>query len=636
MAGRGRRPRRPRPDRRPRADRQGRGGAAGPCRRAPSCASAPRSATSCRSARPSSSSSPTRAPRSAAPPSAAARRPPRRFGAATARHGHRCGARTCGERAEAAARPLAAPPVRKLAKELGVDLAAVDGTGPGGRVTAADVRVGRGRSSRPAPAAARRASGDGAQPGRRVARGPAHLVVRRGRRPPAARRARRRCAPATDRVTLTALLVRAAVVALDAFPILNSSLDVDRDELVFHGAVHMGVAVASDRRTRGARRARRARARRARPRSRGRSGSPRPGAPATSRRRCCGARRSRSRTSAPRVGASPLRSSARRRSRSSASARCGCVRVVDGSSADVAGVDRSSPRPRCRCRCRPTTASSTGATRRASSNASSRRCATRHDSTRTSTGTDRPDRRIRGDRAVGWALRERGACAWPSGTTPPRSTSKPSSRSRRRARSRSGLDSSNDSASRRPRCRRRSTASSTTATRSCSTTAASASPTKGREIATSIVRRHRLAERLLVDVIGLEWEKVHKEADRWEHAISADVEEKLVLLLGDPATCPHGNPIPGSYAQGRGPGVGAAHAAAARPGDRAPHQREGRDRRRRDRLPRRRRAHPRFQRGGGQHQHRGRAGHERRGRADRPPQARPARLRHPRLQFGPA
>src|SRR5215468_12311034 len=69
---------------------------------------------------------------------------------------------------------------------------------------------------------------------------------------------------------------------------------------------------------------------------------------------------------------------------------------------------------------------------------------------------------------------------------------------------------------------------------------------KGREVATSIVRRHRLAERLLVDVIGLEWEKAHKEADRWEHAISAEVEEKLVALLGDPATCPHGNPIPGS------------------------------------------------------------------------------------------
>src|SRR5215475_13207832 len=70
---------------------------------------------------------------------------------------------------------------------------------------------------------------------------------------------------------------------------------------------------------------------------------------------------------------------------------------------------------------------------------------------------------------------------------------------------------------------------------------------KGRGLATTVVRRHRLAERLLVDVIGLEWEKVHAEAARWEHAISADVEEKLVQLLGDPATCPHGNPIPGSH-----------------------------------------------------------------------------------------
>ena len=69
---------------------------------------------------------------------------------------------------------------------------------------------------------------------------------------------------------------------------------------------------------------------------------------------------------------------------------------------------------------------------------------------------------------------------------------------------------------------------------------------KGRQLATTIVRRHRLAERLLTDVIGLEWEKVHREAARWEHAISADVEEKLVELLGDPVTCPHGNPIPGS------------------------------------------------------------------------------------------
>ena len=69
---------------------------------------------------------------------------------------------------------------------------------------------------------------------------------------------------------------------------------------------------------------------------------------------------------------------------------------------------------------------------------------------------------------------------------------------------------------------------------------------QGRELATTVVRRHRLAERLLLDVIGLEWEKVHHEADRWEHVISAEVEEKLVQLLGDPATCPHGNPIPGA------------------------------------------------------------------------------------------
>jgi DtxR family Mn-dependent transcriptional regulator len=61
-----------------------------------------------------------------------------------------------------------------------------------------------------------------------------------------------------------------------------------------------------------------------------------------------------------------------------------------------------------------------------------------------------------------------------------------------------------------------------------------------------VVRKHRLAERLLVDVIGLEWHKVHREAGRWEHVISDDVEARLVELLGDPATCPHGNPIPGS------------------------------------------------------------------------------------------
>ncbi len=70
----------------------------------------------------------------------------------------------------------------------------------------------------------------------------------------------------------------------------------------------------------------------------------------------------------------------------------------------------------------------------------------------------------------------------------------------------------------------------------------------GRSQAETVVRHHRLAERLLADVIGLEWRKVHHEAGRWEHVISTEVEERLVALLGNPATCPHGNPIPGSGA----------------------------------------------------------------------------------------
>jgi DtxR family Mn-dependent transcriptional regulator len=68
----------------------------------------------------------------------------------------------------------------------------------------------------------------------------------------------------------------------------------------------------------------------------------------------------------------------------------------------------------------------------------------------------------------------------------------------------------------------------------------------GRAVATAVIRRHRLAERLLVDVIGISWSAAHREAGRWEHVISDVVEERLVALLGDPATCPHGNPIPGS------------------------------------------------------------------------------------------
>lgn len=60
------------------------------------------------------------------------------------------------------------------------------------------------------------------------------------------------------------------------------------------------------------------------------------------------------------------------------------------------------------------------------------------------------------------------------------------------------------------------------------------------------MRRHALAERLLHDVIGMDWSRVHHEAETWETVISDDVEAHLVRLLGDPGTCPHGNPIPGS------------------------------------------------------------------------------------------
>ena len=67
----------------------------------------------------------------------------------------------------------------------------------------------------------------------------------------------------------------------------------------------------------------------------------------------------------------------------------------------------------------------------------------------------------------------------------------------------------------------------------------------GRELATRVMRKHRLAECLLVNVIGLPWEDVHIEACRWEHVMSEEVERRLVALLDSPTTCPHGNPIPG-------------------------------------------------------------------------------------------
>jgi DtxR family transcriptional regulator, Mn-dependent transcriptional regulator len=68
----------------------------------------------------------------------------------------------------------------------------------------------------------------------------------------------------------------------------------------------------------------------------------------------------------------------------------------------------------------------------------------------------------------------------------------------------------------------------------------------GHAAASSIVRRHRLAERMLVDLLGYEWWKTHEEAERIEHAMSPEMEERLVRVLGDPQTCPHGNPMPGA------------------------------------------------------------------------------------------
>lgn len=68
---------------------------------------------------------------------------------------------------------------------------------------------------------------------------------------------------------------------------------------------------------------------------------------------------------------------------------------------------------------------------------------------------------------------------------------------------------------------------------------------EGRKRATAVMRKHRLAERLLYDVIGLDIDKVHDEACRWEHVMSDDVEEKLVAVLSDVSESPFGNPIPG-------------------------------------------------------------------------------------------
>ncbi|MBI4788236.1 MAG: metal-dependent transcriptional regulator [Chloroflexi bacterium] len=69
----------------------------------------------------------------------------------------------------------------------------------------------------------------------------------------------------------------------------------------------------------------------------------------------------------------------------------------------------------------------------------------------------------------------------------------------------------------------------------------------GRERAHTLLRRHRLTERLFTDVLGLDLVRAHEEADKFEHVVSPEAERQLASQLGDPETCPHGNPIPNAY-----------------------------------------------------------------------------------------
>ncbi|BFV57752.1 metal-dependent transcriptional regulator [Kitasatospora sp. CMC57] len=96
---------------------------------------------------------------------------------------------------------------------------------------------------------------------------------------------------------------------------------------------------------------------------------------------------------------------------------------------------------------------------------------------------------------------------------------------------------------------------------------------EGRRLAVRVMRKHRIAECLLVDVIGLEWEQVHEEACRWEHVMSETVERKVLAMLGHPTQSPYGNPIPGleelgdTRAEGEGFDAALATLDSVRPGD---------------------------------------------------------------------
>jgi pyruvate dehydrogenase E2 component (dihydrolipoyllysine-residue acetyltransferase) len=157
----------------------------------------------------------------------------------------------------------AAPPARKLAKDLGVDLARVAGTGPDGRVTTADVRAAAAaREPEPResePHEPERHEGERRVPLRGIPRAMARNMADAWRTVPHislfdeidarplldALRAARELS-GSETLTLTAFFVRASVVALEAQPILNASLDEAADEIVYHDAIHVGLAVATD------------------------------------------------------------------------------------------------------------------------------------------------------------------------------------------------------------------------------------------------------------------------------------------------------------------------------------------------------------------------------------------------------
>lgn len=158
----------------------------------------------------------------------------------------------------AGAVPQAAPPVRKLAKELGVDLTSVAGSGPGGRVTANDVRAAAGGAPASASASTPAPAVTGARaPLRGIRRAMARNMAEAWRQVPhislfdeidarpllAAYRAEREAHPD---LTLTAYFVRAAVVALHDVPVLNAGFDATAEEVLLHDECHMGIAAATE------------------------------------------------------------------------------------------------------------------------------------------------------------------------------------------------------------------------------------------------------------------------------------------------------------------------------------------------------------------------------------------------------